>query len=180
VCRECYTPLVRSPSPDRQLLCVKCNRDTTLTNGVHPSTSSGSEDILPPVNYHPVVDGDQMDSDEEEQEAGVMQDDPTAIPVLATECVLPATSLLTVVSRREQSDRASKLIGERLLQGYCLLDEICPTTTCYGVIFVLYWSNERSHYYDYQEKAYDDCALYVRRYILKYLSPHQLSFNLTQ
>lgn len=180
MCRECYTPLVRSPLPDRQLLCVKCNRDTTLTNGVQPSTSSGPEDILPPSNYHSVVDGDQMDSDEEEQEAGVMQDDPNVIPVTAIDCLLPAMNLLTVVSRREQSDRASKLIGERMLQGYCLLDEICPTTTCYGVICVLYCSNERSHYYDLQEKANDDCALYVRRYIPKHLNPRQLSFHLTQ
>lgn len=40
---------------------------------------------------------------------------------------------LIAVARREQSDRASKLIGEKLLQGYCLLEEICPTNTCYGV-----------------------------------------------
>ena len=38
-----------------------------------------------------------------------------------------------MIVRREQSDRASKIIGEKLLQGYCLLDEICPTETCYGV-----------------------------------------------
>lgn len=37
------------------------------------------------------------------------------------------------MSRRAQSDQASKLIGEKLLQGYCLLDEICSTDTCYGV-----------------------------------------------
>ena len=40
---------------------------------------------------------------------------------------------LTAVERREQSDQASKLIAEKLLQRYCLLDEVCPTETCYGV-----------------------------------------------
>ena len=37
------------------------------------------------------------------------------------------------MARRAQSDQASKLIGEKLLQGYCLLDEICSTNTCFGV-----------------------------------------------
>ncbi|CAG8654644.1 5174_t:CDS:2, partial [Paraglomus occultum] len=34
--------------------------------------------------------------------------------------------------RRKQSQLAAQLIGERMLQGWTLLDEICPNETCYG------------------------------------------------
>jgi hypothetical protein len=35
--------------------------------------------------------------------------------------------------RRDQSQRASHLIGQYLLQGWALIDQICPSETCYGV-----------------------------------------------
>jgi hypothetical protein len=35
--------------------------------------------------------------------------------------------------RREQSQLAAQLIGQRLLQGWTLLDDVCPNATCYGV-----------------------------------------------
>jgi hypothetical protein len=80
VCPECLTPLVRSPAPDRRFLCVKCHRDTTsdLTNGVSTSISSRPNGTVASSNYQIVVDGDEMDSDQEDQEAGVMQDDPAS------------------------------------------------------------------------------------------------------
>ena len=142
-CRDCYTPLMRSPPPDRRLFCVRCNRDTTLPNGVPASPSTAPSEILPPSSYRPVVNGDQMDSDEEEGEAGVMEDDPTAPAAQASaiDCFTPTLDILMSVNRREQSDRASKLIGEKLLQGYCLLDEVCPTSTCFGVCKYLLMSN---------------------------------------
>ncbi|CAG8728046.1 8172_t:CDS:2, partial [Rhizophagus irregularis] len=35
--------------------------------------------------------------------------------------------------QRDQSQRASHLIGQNLLQGWALIDQICPNETCYGV-----------------------------------------------
>lgn len=35
--------------------------------------------------------------------------------------------------RREQSSRASQLIGQKLLQRWTLLNETCPNPTCYAV-----------------------------------------------
>ena len=80
VCSECLTPLVRSPAPDRRFHCVKCNRDMTvlLPSSVSPSPSAGPNGTLPPSDYRPVVNGDEMDSDEEENEGGIMVDDPPA------------------------------------------------------------------------------------------------------
>ncbi|CAG8508249.1 2713_t:CDS:2 [Ambispora gerdemannii] len=36
-------------------------------------------------------------------------------------------------ARQQQSKLASHLIGQHLLQGWALIDEICPSNTCYGV-----------------------------------------------
>lgn len=71
--------MVRSPAPDRQLLCVRCNRDTTvpLPNGVPVSPTSPVDDNRPPVGYHPFVNGDDMESDEDELDVGGMQMDTT-------------------------------------------------------------------------------------------------------
>jgi Sjogren's syndrome/scleroderma autoantigen 1 (Autoantigen p27) len=126
--------MLRSPPPDPHLLCVKCGRDTSLPNGTPASPINGSESNVPPAGYHPFANGDDMDSDEEEHEAGVMQVDPTARAIATLQSDrIHSNYDVDQVARREQSDRASKLIGERLLQGYCLLDEICPTETCFGV-----------------------------------------------
>jgi hypothetical protein len=38
--------------------------------------------------------------------------------------------------RREQSKRASELIGQKLLQQWALVNDICPNETCYAVPFV--------------------------------------------
>ncbi|CAG8743281.1 74_t:CDS:2, partial [Acaulospora colombiana] len=35
-------------------------------------------------------------------------------------------------SRREQSQRASQSIGQYLLSGWALIDEICPNESCFG------------------------------------------------
>jgi hypothetical protein len=76
--------MVRSPAPNRQLLCVRCNRDTTvpLVNGISASPTSPTADNRPPVgyqpvNYHPFVNGDDMENDEDEPEIGGMQVDHT-------------------------------------------------------------------------------------------------------
>lgn len=85
---------MRSPAPQGQLLCVKCGRDTTVappvTNGTDGSTSTGVLDALP-NNYHPLVNGDDMDSDEEEQEAGVMEVE-TSLRLTQSECISPPVS----------------------------------------------------------------------------------------
>ena len=39
--------------------------------------------------------------------------------------------------RREQSSKASQLIGQRLLQRWTLLNETCPNPSCYGVSFLV-------------------------------------------
>ncbi|CAG8744837.1 14578_t:CDS:2 [Cetraspora pellucida] len=40
---------------------------------------------------------------------------------------------MSIDERREQSQRASQSIGQYLLQGWALIDEICPNDICYGI-----------------------------------------------
>ena len=40
--------------------------------------------------------------------------------------------------RREQSSKASQLIGQRLLQRWTLLNETCPNQDCYAVSYAFY------------------------------------------
>jgi len=49
---------------------------------------------------------------------------------------MPLQDTEDIRRRREQSDRASQLIGTRLLQGWAMLADECPGPTCYGVPLV--------------------------------------------
>ena len=42
----------------------------------------------------------------------------------------------TILRRRQQSDRASIEIGNRLLKGWAMLADECPGADCYGVPLV--------------------------------------------
>ena len=55
--------------------CVKCARDTTapVPNGTPASPTIASNTNARPADYQPVVNGDRMDSDEDNQEAGDME-----------------------------------------------------------------------------------------------------------
>lgn len=48
---------------------------------------------------------------------------------------LPAETA-EIIHRRQQSDLASAEIGKRLLKGWAMLADECPTTTCYGIPLV--------------------------------------------
>jgi hypothetical protein len=84
--------MVRSPAPDRELLCVRCGRDrTSLPNGTHASPTSATSSNIPAAGYHPFINGDDMDSDEAVQETGGMEVDRTtaAIQTTLTDCISP-------------------------------------------------------------------------------------------
>jgi hypothetical protein len=49
---------------------------------------------------------------------------------------IPPALTSEAMRRREQSDKASARIGERLLKGWAMLGEECPNATCYGVPLV--------------------------------------------
>ena len=48
----------------------------------------------------------------------------------------PVVDTVTILRRRQQSDRASAEIGNRLLKGWAMLADECPGAECYGVPLV--------------------------------------------
>lgn len=49
--------------------------------------------------------------------------------------------------RREQSAKASQLIGQKLLQGWAMVNEVCPSEGCYGVSSLEYFSHTSDGFY---------------------------------
>lgn len=58
---------------------------------------------------------------------------PVPEPSKNPEPVIEADELAVRRQRREQSSRASQLIGQKMLQKWALLNENCPNSTCYAV-----------------------------------------------
>lgn len=58
---------------------------------------------------------------------------PTLHATTVEDLPIPALTPAQVAARREQSDQASALIGQRLLQGWALLDAQCENETCFAV-----------------------------------------------
>ncbi|KAG0770262.1 hypothetical protein G6F57_005552 [Rhizopus arrhizus] len=61
---------------------------------------------------------------------------PVPEPSKNPEPVIEADELAVRRQRREQSSRASQLIGQKMLQKWALLNENCPNSTCYAIPLV--------------------------------------------
>lgn len=125
-CPKCQVPLMRSPSGQTPVFhfCVSCDGDpsqgpvqssaqrrpsqisSTTTVSTHLSASRAS---TPPTDIPSDIDS------------------PLLPPVLDTDAIL---------RRRQQSDRASSEIGNRLLKGWAMLADECPSAECYGIPLV--------------------------------------------
>lgn len=109
-CDTCAIPLMRTPryQEPRKEICVNCN------NADQASTSHASDTFSPQELSTPATD-------------------------LSSELSQPAFVDLDteqITRRRAQSDTASAEIGRRLLQGWTMLADECPRSTCYGIPLV--------------------------------------------
>ncbi len=113
-------PLMRSPDKSK-LVCVLC--DLALEASANESVPAASV----------------MSSLKEEQSmheiAELVQEEADMIETMEDEEIR--------LQRREQSDRSSKLIGEKMLQGWKMLGEYCPNTTCHGIPLVANRNEEK-------------------------------------
>ncbi|ORY90373.1 hypothetical protein BCR43DRAFT_528034 [Syncephalastrum racemosum] len=122
---ECYVPIMRSKDGSVHF-CV--THDTLPTQSASSSSSSSSskpaaniptpeKDMTPPAKRGSISEEGE---DSEEQPAKR-----TAVP--------NADEQRIARERREQSSRASELIGKRLLQRWALLNDVCPNPACYAI-----------------------------------------------
>lgn len=123
----CRVPLMRSPQGKLPTIhfCPNCDNDPDcrwpIFSRSQSQSTSSSLLIASSSSNH------SAGASTPPTEASNPPDSPQFIPVTDTE---------GLISRREQSDRASREIGTRLLQGWAMLADECPGPTCYGVPLV--------------------------------------------
>ncbi|CAG8453753.1 12267_t:CDS:2 [Funneliformis caledonium] len=109
--QNCNVPLLRSKD-NTVWFCVLCDKEP----GNSKSETKQQPNILPPVTIVNEINDDDDKVDSVQQ---------NSIP--------PPSQYDEIQMRRDQSQRASHLIAQHLLQGWALIDQICLNVTCYGV-----------------------------------------------
>ncbi|TCD71284.1 hypothetical protein EIP91_011055 [Steccherinum ochraceum] len=129
ICAQCHkVPLLRSPSASKfpvPPFCVTCNpvpiggstMDLLSTNPPKAS-SSASTSASDTASYESRSTAPTEISDDQEAIEFTPVDTPEAL------------------RRRQQSDTAAAEIGKRLLKGWAMLADECPSSECYGVPLV--------------------------------------------
>ncbi|TPX70888.1 hypothetical protein SpCBS45565_g01515 [Spizellomyces sp. 'palustris'] len=144
----CNIPLVRSKDRARKL-CVLCDDP----RHPHPPPTATAK---PDSNEErtSVVNG--ITEEEEEELANILAEDRTTQNNQVGETEDQAFARI----RREQGNKASKLLGQKMLAGWTLLDENCPNNACYGVPLVR--NRQKQNYCVICERSYVDGQEVVR------------------
>lgn len=124
-CPKCQVPLMRSPNGQTPVVhfCVSCDGNPSQA----PAQSSGhrrSSQILSETTAST------------HRSASRTSTLPTDLPSDTDSPLLQPIDTDTILHRRQQSDRASAEIGNRLLKGWAMLADECPGADCYGVPLV--------------------------------------------
>ncbi|KAG2013742.1 hypothetical protein CC2G_010621 [Coprinopsis cinerea AmutBmut pab1-1] len=128
-CSVCATPLMRSPraAATEVWFCAKCD-------GGPPGSAlnAKSKSAAQPSSFTSGTSTTTSSRQSSTDESDTPSTPPTEMSNLSEEFILPPETEESR-RRREQSDRASAELGRRLLQGWAMLGEECPNSTCYGV-----------------------------------------------
>ena len=111
---DCPVPIMRSKDGSIRF----CVTHDTLPTGSSKQTAS---------SHHALSDTQQ---EEQHQEQVIVQEPPAAA---AGDRQDDDDARRIQLERREQSSRASQLIGQKMLQRWTLLNETCPNPECYAV-----------------------------------------------
>ncbi|ETW84377.1 hypothetical protein HETIRDRAFT_311856 [Heterobasidion irregulare TC 32-1] len=122
----CRVPLMRSPNGQNPVtwFCANCEGTHQSTQSTASTTDSvrhgqSSPSILSSTHY-------SRPSTPPTEVSSTLSSPTFALPAETAE----------IIHRRQQSDLASAEIGKRLLKGWAMLADECPTTTCYGIPLV--------------------------------------------
>ncbi|THV08640.1 hypothetical protein K435DRAFT_641811 [Dendrothele bispora CBS 962.96] len=121
--RGCNVPLMRSPNGQTPVthFCANCdgaaNREQGVCLSYLPSETSSN------ASSHSRLDLVSRSSTPPTEVSSTLSSPTFALP--------PET--LESRRRREQSDQASTEIGNRLLKGWAMLADECPSSQCYGI-----------------------------------------------
>ena len=127
-CDTCANPLMRTPRNKRplQVVCVVCGEQREAIDS--SSSPLLTRNILSKDN---ISSSPTSDTPSVEDVSTPATDISRELPT--PEFHLPLMDTEESLRRRAQSDRASTVIGQRLLQGWAMLAEECPRPTCFGI-----------------------------------------------
>jgi len=128
-CDRCYNPLMRSPRNQApvEIVCASCDQ-----SAAGPSSQLDSHiNTVESSNASISLGGESRSVAEV---STPMTDFSEGLP--SPPLPLPPPETEELLHRRAQSDQASAEIGRRLLQGWTMLADECPRSTCYGIPLV--------------------------------------------
>ncbi|RUS21985.1 hypothetical protein BC937DRAFT_90745 [Endogone sp. FLAS-F59071] len=148
---DCHVPLLRSKDFSIRFCVVHDEEPTVSAAGTGNGTSTprsendkSSGTPAAPVFETPtaaleaklaatvVAEKEEVYKDDDEKDDGDKDDN--KIQELGEEAMDSAVANdEEVQKRREQSAKASQLIGQKLLQGWAMVNEVCPSDGCYGI-----------------------------------------------
>ncbi|KNC98200.1 uncharacterized protein SPPG_06602 [Spizellomyces punctatus DAOM BR117] len=143
----CNIPLVRSKDRARKL-CVLCD------DPEHPHPPPSAK---PESNVETTSVVNEITEEEEEELANILAEEDRTTP---SNQVGETQDQEFARIRREQGNKASRLLGQKMLAGWTLLDENCPNGTCYGVPLVR--NRQKQNYCVICERSYVDGQEVVR------------------
>ncbi|KAI7880241.1 hypothetical protein K492DRAFT_237403 [Lichtheimia hyalospora FSU 10163] len=114
---DCPVPIMRSKDGSIRF----CVTHDTLPTGSAKQTAS---------SHHAQSDTQQQ---EQRQEQVIVQEPPAAAAAAGDRQGDDDDARRIQLERREQSSRASQLIGQKMLQRWTLLNETCPNPECYAI-----------------------------------------------
>lgn len=125
-CDECANPLMRTPRNQQpvQVICVVCGTQVEAGSSSIPAPAA-------PSRRSSMSNASQSISEAEvSTPATDLSIEEPPLPEL------PPFDNEEILARRAQSDQASAEIGQRMLQGWTMLADECPRSTCYGIPLV--------------------------------------------
>ncbi|RUP48352.1 hypothetical protein BC936DRAFT_144679 [Jimgerdemannia flammicorona] len=147
---DCRVPLLSSKDATVSFCVLHDEKPTVSSSGTGVAkTGSTKSDVLPllPVVQaaprsetpppKPVVIS-TVENDDDGVVISTVENDDVGVDMSADNVSSSASPIVAVNEdearrRREQSAKASKLIGQKMLQGWALIDDVCPSTDCFGV-----------------------------------------------
>ncbi|KAJ3088922.1 hypothetical protein HK102_007642 [Quaeritorhiza haematococci] len=133
-CVLCHDP----SSPMKPELSTPASRETDTTTGVHAANGETESSASTSMEEDKTGHVKDVDRDLEDLLLEEAMDENTEKMEEDEEEIQHQRQI-----RREQADRASKLLGQYLLQGWTMLNEACPRPSCYGVPLMRNKKNEK-------------------------------------
>ncbi|KAI0773847.1 hypothetical protein C8Q74DRAFT_1316848 [Fomes fomentarius] len=140
ICSKCAkVPLMRSPSSAAVELhfCINCDPAPSTGSVANISAPQPSPSRTPAAPQASAQYAQSVSSTSNSNPLSRSSTPPTEVShAPSSPLFAPVMDPIALLRRRQQSDTASAEIGRRMLKGWAMLAEECPSPDCYGVPLV--------------------------------------------